>query len=99
VTGKPFIKHKADGEHDFVKAKCRPHVCKPMAASTVRQIHAILSGVLWRQCGGTGWNPVPRGWLSGRSKKLPESDPPSPAELVDEVFRMDEDWALSCGCS
>jgi hypothetical protein len=29
---KPFIEHKADGEHDCVLAKCKPHVCRPMAA-------------------------------------------------------------------
>jgi integrase len=41
--GKPFIEHKAHGEHDCVAAKCTPHVCRPMAASTVRQIHSIIS--------------------------------------------------------
>ncbi len=29
----------ADGEHDGPSAKCKPHLCRPMAASTVRQIH------------------------------------------------------------
>ncbi|MQA62930.1 MAG: hypothetical protein GEU86_15880 [Actinophytocola sp.] len=29
---RPFIeKHKGDGEHDCVEAKCVPHKCKPMA--------------------------------------------------------------------
>lgn len=40
--GKPFIEHKTADEHDCVT--CTPHVCKPMAASTVRQIHSIISG-------------------------------------------------------
>jgi integrase len=43
---KPFIEHKADGEHDCVAAKCKPHLCEPMAASTVRQIHSVISGAL-----------------------------------------------------
>jgi DNA-binding transcriptional MocR family regulator len=28
--------------HDCPRSMCRPHVCKPMAALTIRQIHAIL---------------------------------------------------------
>jgi integrase len=44
--GKPFIaKHQADGEHDCVLSKRELHKCSPMAASTVRQIHSIISGV------------------------------------------------------
>jgi hypothetical protein len=47
-AGKPFIeKHKSNDEgHDCAVAECKPHTCRPMAASTVRQIHGILSGTL-----------------------------------------------------
>ncbi|MGH3692506.1 MAG: hypothetical protein ACRDRX_00620 [Pseudonocardiaceae bacterium] len=45
-AGKPFVEHRAKGEHDCAKARCAPHVCKPMAASTIRQIHSIISGAL-----------------------------------------------------
>jgi integrase len=44
--GKPFIEHKTEDEHDCATVKCTPHVCKPMAASTVRQIHSVISGAL-----------------------------------------------------
>jgi integrase len=44
--GRPFIVHATADEHDCVKAKCKPRECKPLAASTVRQIHSIISGVL-----------------------------------------------------
>ncbi len=30
--------------HDCCRAGCRPHVCHPMKASTIRGIHSILSG-------------------------------------------------------
>src|SRR5918912_1436805 len=43
---RPFIEHKADGDHDCGAAKCTPHQCRPMAASTVRQIHSVISGAL-----------------------------------------------------
>ncbi|MGH3913329.1 MAG: site-specific integrase [Pseudonocardiaceae bacterium] len=93
--GKPLIEQQADGEHDCVAAKCTPHVCKPMAASTVRQIHSIISGVL---SAAVRWD-----WLEFNQartaqrprQKPPESDPPSPdeaARLLDEAFQMDDDW-------
>jgi integrase len=93
--GKPFIEHKIKRQHDCAEAKCRPHVCRPMAPSTVRQIHSVISGAL---SAAVRWD-----WLESNparaaqrpKQKPPEPDPPSPAEaarLVDEAFRMDEDW-------
>lgn len=92
---RPFIEHKGDGDHDCGAAKCTPHKCRPMAASTVRQIHSVISGAL---SAAVRWD-----WLESNparaaqrpKQKPPEPDPPSPAEaarLVDEAFRMDEDW-------
>jgi integrase len=46
--GKPFVEHKREGAHDCVQLKCRPHVCKPLSASTIRRIHGILSPALPR---------------------------------------------------
>ncbi|XVV01926.1 site-specific integrase [Actinosynnema sp. CA-248983] len=99
--GKPFIerhlkgKKKDRGEHNCETAGCKPHVCRPMAASTVRQIHSIISGTL---NAAVRWD-----WVDGNpatiarkpKQKPPEPDPPSPAEaarLVEEAFRMDDDW-------
>ncbi|HEX4102149.1 MAG TPA: tyrosine-type recombinase/integrase [Pseudonocardiaceae bacterium] len=93
--GKPFIEHKADGEHDCVRAKCKPHGCKPMAASTVRQIHSIISGALSAAVRWDWLESNPARMAQRPKQKPPEPDPPSPAEaarLVDEAFRMDEDW-------
>lgn len=94
--GKPFIeKHKVDGEHDCVEQKCKLHKCDPLAKSTVRQIHSVISGTL---------NAAERwGWIDSNSAraarrprpKPPEPDPPTPAEaakLAEEAFRMDDDW-------
>lgn len=94
--GKPFIeKHKKSGDHDCKAAKCTAHMCKPLAASTVRQIHAILSGTLdaAERCDWIHSNPAhvtrkPR-------QKPPEPDPPTPqqaARLSEEAFQMDDDW-------
>ncbi|WP_285490278.1 site-specific integrase [Amycolatopsis taiwanensis] len=94
--GKPFIeKHKGDGEHDCVASKCEPHECKPMAASTVRQIHSIISGVL-NAAVRWGWIESNPAKIAQRPKqKPPEPDPPSPADaarLVEAAFEMSEDW-------
>jgi integrase len=92
---KPFVEHKADGEHDCLAAKCRPHKCKPMAASTVRQIHSIISGALSAAVRWDWLESNPARMAQRPKQKPPEPDPPSPAEaarLVDEAFRMDEDW-------
>ncbi|WP_246842778.1 tyrosine-type recombinase/integrase [Allokutzneria sp. NRRL B-24872] len=94
--GTPFIEqHKKDGEHDCGAEECRVHKCKPMAASTVRQLHAIISGTLGA---AERWQ-----WIDGNPARIarrprqkpPEPDPPTSAEaakLVDEAFRMDDDW-------
>lgn len=93
--GKPFIEHKADDEHNCVPLKCTPHVCKPMAASTVRQIHSVISGALSAAVRWDWLESNPARMAQRPKQKPPEPDPPSPAEaakLVDEAFRMDADW-------
>lgn len=89
------IEHKAEGEHDCTKAKCAPHVCKPMAASTVRQIHSVISGALSMAVCWDWLESNPARLAQRPKQKPPEPDPPSPAEaakLVDEACRMDADW-------
>ncbi|WP_242189248.1 site-specific integrase [Saccharopolyspora soli] len=94
--GKPYVeRHKKSGEHDCATEQFRAHECKPMAASTVRQIHAIISGTL---DAAERWD-----WISSNParvarkprQKRPEPDPPTLAEaarLSEEAFRMDDDW-------
>jgi hypothetical protein len=94
-NGRPFVEHIADGEHDCKKLKCKLHVCKGMASSTVRQIHSIISGVLnaavrWDWIGS---NPAR---IAQRPKQTPpQPDPPSSTQaalLVNKAFDLDEDW-------
>jgi integrase len=65
-----------------------------MAASTVRQVHSIISGAL---TAAVRWD-----WISANPARIaqkprakaPEPDPPTPAEaarLLDAAFAMDED--------
>ncbi|KOV80096.1 tyrosine recombinase XerC [Nocardia sp. NRRL S-836] len=94
--GKPFVEqHKAAGEHDCKESKCKAHKCSPMAASTVRQIHSIISGVL---NAAVRWDWVtsnPAKVAKKPAQKPPQPDPPSSAEaarLAEEAFVMDDDW-------
>jgi integrase len=92
-NGRKFIEHRMAKDHECTE-KCRPHVCKPLADSTIRQIHWILSGALdravrWRWI---GVNPCDEAEPPPQPKPNPR--PPSPAEageLLTEASK-DIDW-------
>jgi integrase len=49
VAGEPgsdprSVRRRPGPGHDCHRTGCRPHVCRPMKASTIRGIHSILSG-------------------------------------------------------
>lgn len=46
--GRPYVEHRTAEEHDCTEKSCKPHVCRPLAASSVRQVHFCLSGALKR---------------------------------------------------
>jgi integrase len=95
--GKPFIEHNADGEHDCVEAECGPHECDPMATSTVRQIHSIISSVL-NAAVRWDWIDTNVAKIAKRPKQEPSRpNPPSAdeaAQIVDEAFRLSPDWGM-----
>ncbi|MDG4756407.1 tyrosine-type recombinase/integrase [Micromonospora sp. WMMD710] len=91
--GKAYVKHRVAGEHTCT-AKCRPHVCKPLSASSVRQIHWILSGALSR---AVRWHWIavnPAGQAEPPAPPHPDPQPPNPADaarIINEAWR-DPDW-------
>ena len=94
--GRPFIEHRSENaEHDCAEARCRAHVCRPMAASTVRQIHSIISAAL---SAAVRWEWIasnPASVARRPRQKAPEPKPPSAsdaARLLDTAFAMDDDW-------
>jgi integrase len=97
-SGKPFIEeHKVEGSHDCAKAQCRAHVCAPYAASSIRQIHAILSGALSAavRWGWISYNPMSA--VKPPSKKRPQPRPPSReqmARLVEAAWDASNEWGL-----
>ncbi|MGH3844850.1 MAG: tyrosine-type recombinase/integrase [Pseudonocardiaceae bacterium] len=46
--GRPFIEHASRDRHDCTEEKCKPHTCRPLATSSIRQVHFCLSGALKR---------------------------------------------------
>jgi integrase len=96
--GKPFIdKHHTSDPHDCAAVKCQVHVCAPYAASSVRQIHAILSGAMSAavRWGWISYNPMPS--VKPPMKKRPQPRPPSSdqmARIVDAAWAASDEWGL-----
>nr|WP_256092919.1 site-specific integrase [Micromonospora aurantiaca] len=88
--GKAFVKHRVEGEHACT-AKRRPQVCKPLSASSVRQIYWIPQwcAVRWR------WVAVnPAGQAEPPAPPHPDPQPPNPpdaARMINEAW-CDLDW-------
>jgi len=93
--GKKYIEHKTAEPHDC-DDKCRPHACRPLAASSIRQIHWCLSGALQR---AIRWrwisvNPLDQAVTPKGSK--PDPHPPTPqqaAAILNEAFK-DLPWGM-----
>jgi len=97
-NGRPSIeRHAQEGSHDCIGAGCTRHKCKPYAASSVRSIHAILSGacsaaVRW---GWIAFNPMPS--VRPPIKPRPQPKPPTSeqmARIVQAAWAADAEWGL-----
>ena len=93
--GRRFVEHRTTRDH-ACDVRCRPHTCKPMAASTVRQIHWILksacdSAVRWK------WISVnPAAAARKPNQKAPDPQPPSTeqAAQISAAAWRDPDWGM-----
>ncbi|MCG8918792.1 site-specific integrase [Actinokineospora sp. PR83] len=94
--GKPYIeKHKKTNDHDCLTVECKQHKCRGMVASTIRQIHSIISGTMNAALRWDWIDSNPAAIARRPRQKPPEPDPPSPKEaaaLAKEAFMMDKDW-------
>jgi integrase len=92
--GRKYVEHRKAAEHECTD-KCRPHVCKPLAPASIRQIHWILSGALNR---AVRWKWIavnPADQADKPSMPAPKPHPPSAeeaAELVTAAWAVDPDW-------
>jgi integrase len=92
-TGRKQTEHRTTKRHDC-DDRCRPHVCKPLSDSTVRQIHWILIGALSR---AVRWRWIainPMDQAIPPAQPRPDPRPPSPAEAgrILEHAATDADW-------
>ena len=92
--GSVHVDHRTEREHEC-DLRCRPHECRPMAAATVRTLHAILSGVL-RMALRYGWITVnPMDQVVKPRIGRPQPRPPTSEEaarLVLAAFDQDDEW-------
>ena len=93
--GRPFVEHSTADAHNCDDS-CKPHTCKPLKASSIRQVHGCLSGALTR---AMRWrwitvNPLDQTDPPKAGKHDP--DPPTPeqaAAIVNEAF-TDPAWGM-----
>ncbi|MBV8542396.1 MAG: hypothetical protein JO115_24410 [Pseudonocardiales bacterium] len=79
--GRAFVEHRTPRPHTCDK-RCAAHVCKPLAASSVRQCHAVLSGAL-SAAKRWGWITVNPLDAAQRPRiPPPQPDPPSAEEAT-----------------
>lgn len=87
------VDHRTPRAHECDE-RCRPHECKPLAASTVRQIHWILSGAFDRAVRWKWISVTPVQSAEPPPPPRPNPEPPTPAEaarIVAEAWK-DPDW-------
>jgi integrase len=93
--GRISVEHHTTGEHPC-DDRCQPHRCRPLADSSVRKIHAILTAackraVRWRWL---GTNPLAQAEPIPATR--PDPQPPTPeqaAAIAAEAWR-DLDWGM-----
>ena len=94
--GRKFIEHRTSRPHEC-DPRCKPHVCTPVAASSIRQCHAVLSSAYGA---ATRW-----GWIAfnpmdaAQKPRLPapQPDPPSAedaARIVAAAWAEDDEWGM-----
>lgn len=91
----PFTKHRTDKQHDCDR-RCRPHKCKPLGKSGIRQLHWMLSGAYVK---AKRWKWVSQNPLSDTSPGGPPRSNPQPpsardaARMINEAVAMCLAWA------
>jgi integrase len=91
--GRRYMQHRTERPHEC-DDRCRRHECKGLAASTIRQVHWILSGAFER---AVRWKWIALNPAEQADKPaLPHPDPRPPsvaeaARLVTDAWR-DPDW-------
>ncbi len=73
--------------HDCKRAGCQPHVCRPMTAKTIRNVHSILSGTFAtaKRWEWIAWNPAESAKPPAVTRRpLPATTPEDVAKVIAE---------------
>jgi integrase len=93
--GRKYIEHRITREHTC-DHRCGPHECRPLAASSIRQIHFILSGAMKRAIRWRWISVNPLAQAESPKGTKPDPHPPTPeqaAAIINEAF-TDLDWGM-----
>lgn len=77
--------------------ECPPHRCTPMTASSIRQIHWILSAALGAAVRWEWIRTNPADIAKKPRQRRPEPEPPSVADaarIVDAAWQQDDSWGV-----
>ena len=92
--GRVFTEHRTARSHTCDE-RCLPHACKPLAISSIRQCHAVLSGAL-SAAKRWGWITVNPLDAAQRPRiPAPQPDPPTAeeaAKIASAAWAQDADW-------
>jgi integrase len=97
---RPPGRPRSDGHHDCKKAgcieiECPPHVCQPLSASTIRQIHIAISSALSAAVRWEWIRSNPATVAKKPRQAAPEPDPPSgeeAARILAASWEQDDTW-------
>jgi integrase len=90
-------RHPRDPDHDCMRAGCRPHVCKPLTAKTIRNVHSILSGAF---SAAERWEWIARNPAESARppavtrRPVPATSPEDVAKVIAEARRTHPQMAL-----
>ena len=84
-------------DHDCRRSGCKPHVCKPLTAKTIRNVHSILSGAFstaerWEWI---SWNPAESAKPPAITRRpVPATSPEDVAKVIAEGRKLHPAMAL-----
>lgn len=94
--GRPGAKPHDCAAAGCVVVECLPHQCVPMASSSIRQVHWILSAALGAAVRWDWIRTNPADIARKPKQRVPQPEPPSAdqaAHIIEAAWSQDADWA------
>jgi integrase len=92
--GRPFVEHRTAESGHVCEPRCRPHECRPLTGTTIRQIHFLLNGafkraVRWRW---VAVNPIAQAEPPTATRPNPRPPTAEEAARIVNAAWEDPDW-------